>query len=61
MDKVVENRQVLHSFANNLFKEFANGIEQNNGTISLRRIIKLFVGFGNNDSCRLFEMQRLMT
>ena len=61
MDEVVGNCQVLHSFANNLFKEFANGIEQDNGIISLRRIIKLFVGFGNDDGCRLFEMRRPMT
>jgi len=51
IDEVIGNSQILQSFTDNLFKEFANGIEQDIGVISLRGIIRLLVRFGDDDGC----------
>jgi len=56
MDEVVRNCQKLQSFTNNLLKEFADCVKQNNRIISLERIIRLLIGFGNNNGCQHFEV-----
>jgi len=49
MDEVVRNHQKLQSFADNLLKEFASCVEQDNRIISLGKTIRLLVRFGDNN------------
>ena len=55
------DQEILESFANDLFNEFAQSIEKNNGVECLKRVLYHFVWFWNNYESQILKVWWLIS